>query len=54
MREIKSMKLYTNIERVYNELAELGKVDSDPLTVSQLSALDQGKLGGVRLYAKRI
>ncbi|MFV2031919.1 MAG: cyclopropane-fatty-acyl-phospholipid synthase family protein [Gammaproteobacteria bacterium] len=35
------MKLYTNVERVYNELAELGKVDSDPLTVSELSALDQ-------------
>ena len=41
MTSIKSMKLYTNVERVYNELAELGKSDSDNLTVEELSIFDQ-------------
>ena len=35
------MKLYTNVERVYNELAELGISDNAPLTVEELSAFDQ-------------
>ena len=38
---IKSMKLYTHVERIGNELAELG-IDADaPLDVDTLSALDQ-------------
>ena len=39
--DIKSMKLYSHIERVYNELAELGKTDDSPLSASELSAFDQ-------------
>ena len=39
--DIKSMKLYSHIDRVYNELAELGKSGDAPLTVAELSAFDQ-------------
>jgi cyclopropane fatty-acyl-phospholipid synthase-like methyltransferase len=35
------MKLYTHVERIDNELAELGKCPGDPLDVDQLSAFDQ-------------
>ena len=38
---IKSMKLYNFIDRVYNELRELGKATSGPLSVSELSSFDQ-------------
>jgi sarcosine/dimethylglycine N-methyltransferase len=41
MTDIKSMKLYTHVERIDNELAELGKSPSDPLNVAQLSPFDQ-------------
>ena len=34
---IKSMKLYNNVDRIYNELKELGKTDSDPLHVDEFS-----------------
>ena len=40
-KQIKSMKLYTHIERVMNELAELGKTENDALTVAELNAFDQ-------------
>ncbi len=62
MSEIKSMKLYTNVERIYREL---GRTVEEPLSVDELCAFDQlryhgtqaqvnrhfqsGKLGGVRL-----
>jgi hypothetical protein len=39
--EIKSMKLYTNVERIYRELGELGKTVDDPLSVDELCAFDQ-------------
>ncbi len=39
--EIKSMKLYTHVERIYRELGELGKTIEDPLNVDELSAFDQ-------------
>ena len=35
------MKLYSHIERVYNELTELGKSDDTPLTVADLRQFDQ-------------
>ena len=35
------MKLYTHIDRVYNELMELGKADDAPLSVEELAAFDQ-------------
>ena len=35
------MKLYTHIERVHNELAELGKDDGSPLNAAEISAFDQ-------------
>ena len=34
---IKSMKLYNHVDRIYNELKELGKTDSDPLHVDDFS-----------------
>lgn len=41
MTDIKSMKLYTNVDRIFNELRELGKADTDPLHVDELSSFDQ-------------
>jgi sarcosine/dimethylglycine N-methyltransferase len=41
MSNIKSMKLYTHVERIENELAELGHAPEDGLTVDELSAFDQ-------------
>ena len=38
---IKSMKLYTHIDRVHNELFELGKSPTDRLTVDEISNFDQ-------------
>ena len=38
---IKSMKLYNFIDRIYNELRELGKATSGPLSVNELSSFDQ-------------
>ena len=38
---IKSMKLYNYVERVYNELKELGKDDSEALLVEELTDFDQ-------------
>ena len=40
MTDIKSMKLYTHVERIGNELAELGIAADDELGVEQLSAFD--------------
>lgn len=41
MTDIKSMKLYTHVERVYNELEEQGISDADALTVADLVGFDQ-------------
>ena len=41
MTGIKSMKLYTHVERIQNELLELGKGAGEPLGVDELSALDR-------------
>ena len=41
MSDIKSMKLYTHVERIYRELGELGKTIDDPLSVDEISAFDQ-------------
>jgi len=41
MTDIKSMKLYAHVERIYNELAALGKSGDDPLSVDELCSLDQ-------------
>lgn len=38
---IKSMKLYTHIERVHNELAEIGKDNKSKLDAAEISAFDQ-------------
>ncbi|PPR44422.1 MAG: Glycine/sarcosine/dimethylglycine N-methyltransferase [Alphaproteobacteria bacterium MarineAlpha5_Bin8] len=38
---IKSMKLYNDVDRVYNELKEIGKNDSDSLQVNELTSFDQ-------------
>ena len=38
---IKSMKLYNHVDRIYNELKELGKNDSEPLLVEDLINFDQ-------------
>lgn len=39
--EIKSMQLYNHIDRVYNELAELGKDRDSPLQAAEISSFDQ-------------
>ena len=41
MDGIKSMKLYTHVERIFRELGEMGKTVNDPLGVDDLSAFDQ-------------
>ncbi len=41
MNDIKSMKLYTHVDRIFNELRELGKSDTDPLRAEELSSFDQ-------------
>lgn len=41
MQDIKSMKLYTHVERIDNELAELGYGPADALGVDELSTFDQ-------------
>ena len=38
---IKSMKLYNHVDRIYNELKELGKNDSESLLVEELTNFDQ-------------
>jgi len=40
-QSIKSMKLYHQVERIYNDLRALGVKDDDPLSVEQLSTMDQ-------------
>lgn len=40
-KDIKSMKLYNNVDRIFNEIRELGKSDSDPLLVEELTNFDQ-------------
>ena len=39
MSSIKSMKLYTNAERIYYELDELGESENDSLSVVKLSLM---------------
>jgi len=51
---IKSMKLYRNIERIYNELAELGKSVDDKLAASELSQFDQLHYHGTDALDKAI
>jgi cyclopropane fatty-acyl-phospholipid synthase-like methyltransferase len=41
MHEIKSMKLYTHIDRVHSELTELGKEQGSSLTAEEISTIDQ-------------
>lgn len=41
MSEIKAMKLYTHIQRIYRELGELGKTVDEPLNVCDLAPFDQ-------------
>ena len=45
--DVKEMKLYVNIERIYNELRELGIGVTDPVTVEQLLPFDQYHYFGV-------
>ncbi len=42
------MKLYTHIERIHNELAELGKGSDEPLRADEISAIDQMHYHGTR------
>ena len=41
---IKSMKLYNDVDRIYNELKELGKNDSEPLLVKELTNFENKEL----------
>jgi len=38
---IKSMKLYNNVDRIFNELKEIGKLTSSSLLVEDLTKFDQ-------------
>ncbi|MGI9463509.1 MAG: class I SAM-dependent methyltransferase [Aestuariivirgaceae bacterium] len=38
---IKSMNLYSQVDRIYNDLRSIGVGDDDPITVGTLSAFDQ-------------
>ena len=38
---IKSMKLYNNVDRIFNELREIGKATSSTLLVEDLIKFDQ-------------
>ena len=38
---IKSMKLYNHVDRIYNELKELGKINSEFLFVEEITNFDQ-------------
>lgn len=38
---IKSMQLYSHIERIHNELRALGKSDTEPLDAAEISVFDQ-------------
>ena len=38
--KIKSMKLYNHVDRVFNELREIGKTNSDPLYVEELNNIE--------------
>ena len=38
---IKTMKLYTDVDRVFNELGELGLGDNDPIRIEELTPFDQ-------------
>ncbi|EDO36151.1 predicted protein [Nematostella vectensis] len=40
-KEIKTMKLYTDVDRVYNELKELGYSRTDPLKVEDVCKVDE-------------
>ena len=42
------MKLYTHIERIHNELAELGRGKTGPLSAGEISAFDQLHYHGTR------
>ena len=38
---IKSMNLYNNVDRIFNELNAIGKSDSDNLSIKDLTKFDQ-------------
>ena len=52
---IKTMKLYSRVERIHDELRHIGIGEDDPLTVADLLPFDQigrslGKAGSTREY----
>ena len=51
---IKTMKLYVQVERVFNELRELGMSDSDLLPVETLAPYDQYHYDGVKAVEQAI
>ncbi|MEM7346465.1 MAG: methyltransferase domain-containing protein [Chloroflexota bacterium] len=51
---IKTMKLYAGVERVFNELRELGIADSDPVQVEDLVKFDQYHYEGVEAVEQAI
>ena len=38
--KIKSMKLYNHVDRIYNELKEIGKTNTDPLFVDEFNNIE--------------
>ncbi len=59
---IKSMKLYHHVNRIYNELDELGKINSDPLNVEEfrdgrdlgISFVFSGQMFKIMLFAENL
>ncbi len=51
---IKTMQLYSRVERVYDDLRHAGIGDDDPLTVETLSAFDQYHYFGTEAVAEAI
>jgi cyclopropane fatty-acyl-phospholipid synthase-like methyltransferase len=47
MSDIKSMRLNNNVERIYNELEELGIAADDSLSVEEISTFDQLHYHGI-------
>ncbi len=54
LEPIKTMKLYTQVARVFNELRELGIDDDDPIRVADLLPFDQYHYEGVTAVEEAI
>jgi cyclopropane fatty-acyl-phospholipid synthase-like methyltransferase len=54
MKDIKSMKLYHHPDRIYNELAALGKDETDTISFHELCSFDQYHYRGTKVLDEAI